>query len=80
MHILHSIAIVYIQVYEFLHEFVVENLGNTSQVDRSGHQPGQPASQPAGPACRPVNRIGNRLVRSAVRLDRPVRQIAQFFA
>ncbi|KAK1694018.1 hypothetical protein QYE76_010715 [Lolium multiflorum] len=33
-----------------------ENLGTTSQLDRSGHSPGQPAAQPAGPVHGPVNR------------------------
>ena len=32
-HILHSIAIVYVQVFELLHEFVVENLGKSLQLD-----------------------------------------------
>ena len=68
MHILHSIAIVYIQVYEFLHDFVVEILGNISQIrqtrsparstglstGRPGVPPGQPDWQPARPVCRPV--------------------------
>ncbi len=80
MHIAPPNTIVYVQVYEFLHDFVVEILGNTSQLIRSGHTPGQPALQPAGPACRPVHRIRDRLARSVVRLDRPVRRLAQFFA
>ena len=68
MHILHSIAIVYVQVYEFLHDFVVEILGNISQIrqirsparstglsnGRLGVPPGQPDRQPARPVCRPV--------------------------
>ncbi|KAK1646456.1 hypothetical protein QYE76_064261 [Lolium multiflorum] len=42
-------------------------------------KPGRPAYQPAGPAHRPVNRTDNRLVRSVVRSDRPLRRLAQLF-
>ncbi|KAK1647028.1 hypothetical protein QYE76_064833, partial [Lolium multiflorum] len=42
-------------------------------------KPGRPASQPAGPAPCPVNRMDNRLVRSTVRSDRPLRRLAQLF-
>jgi hypothetical protein len=80
MHIFHSTAIVYVQVYEFLHVFVVEFLGKPNKSTEPGPRPGQPAVQPAGLARSPVNRMADRPVRSLVRLDRTIRRVAQFFA